>query len=307
MQPIDPNSFLPSPGERETAVCGQCGVMGLPAEMHRASLPVAGSLPTLPNKVTWRCRDEAACVTRITYKHRNDALFTSDDPLYAAGNVIDRLREDLVRVADDLAAVQDSVARARVAYLQEPDDSMVERAARVIAYGMTGSEGGADDPEVHRVARKALKAALYNAEEPIDEPPPPRAVVNVAGILWPDQERAYEDPAKHVQVQRIIRAVRQADEDDQAEQRPDEVYRLLGRAQEAFAQYRQGQCIEQRYDKRGDCDGSLLRTELRKPNEFGQPVGASGMEVRLCASHWQQAYRAGEVGPTIGGQTGGQS
>ena len=46
-----------------SAQCGVCGVIGLPAEMHRNSLPVPGTLPTTPNSVTYRCRDDTSRVS----------------------------------------------------------------------------------------------------------------------------------------------------------------------------------------------------------------------------------------------------
>lgn len=154
-----------------SAQCGVCGVIGLPAEMHRNSLPVPGTLPTTPNSVTYRCRDEAACVARLAYAHRNDALTTSDDPLYAAGNVIDRLRGDLVRIADDLAAVQDALGRFRAVHYQgEPDEATIQRVARAIA----GPDypGAGDDFCYREDAVRAIKAARFDAEEPVAAPEP---------------------------------------------------------------------------------------------------------------------------------------
>lgn len=162
MEPIDLSA--------NTAQCGTCGVIGLPAEMHRTSLPIAGSLPTVPNAVTYRCRDAAACVARLTYTHRNDALKSSDDPLYAASNVVDRLRGDLTRIADDLAAVQDAVGRFRAVHYQgEPDEATIRRVAQALA----GPDfpGAGDDGCYREDAVRAIRAARIDAEAPVPAEP----------------------------------------------------------------------------------------------------------------------------------------
>lgn len=184
------------------AHCGTCGVLGTVAEMHRMSLPVPGSLPVTPNAVTTTCRDEAACTARVMNKHRNDALITSDDPLYAAGNVLARVREGLHALEFDLAAAQGAIGRARVQYLQEPDEASVDRAARVIAEHFTGSALSAQDPMFGRVARAVIKAARFDAEEPPPPPAPvPDAVLDAMGnamsaLMEPNDDWSYDDLAR---------------------------------------------------------------------------------------------------------------
>lgn len=279
MRPTNLNSAVPEPGEQALIHCDVCKVLAAPRELHRISLPTINGEG---QKISYECTDYPACTARVAHAHRNDALRTSDDPLYAAGNAIDRIRGELTRIADDLAAVQTTVGQFRAQFYQgEPDEAGVGRAARVIAKHFTGSTLSAEDPMFHRVARDAIKAARFDAEEPDVSVDEARKLRELADIIGPgfDRDAGLE----------MIREARAA---GWAASCGDE---MDGLATIRAVRRQDEGCLERRYDTRGDCDGPAITTTVVKPNEFGLPASALDGDIILCRAHWRQAYRAGEV------------
>lgn len=242
--------------------CGACGVIGVPAEMTAT-----------PDGV---CKDIDACLTRMT-RHPGNA-----PDLYASLSLrLGTLRGHLAsyattsflgKLADRLALAQDVVGHLRVSALQVPPYTEAE--VRLVAAALAPEYPGAADDFNYRDDAKRVLEVIHGRAAAVDQAAHEARRMYGKVAAGEVMDRAQAAPCCAL----FTRQYGCKSHGRQAPTRSEHAERR--------------QCIETRYDYRGDCDGGLGEGITARVAWEGVKVNEP---VVICKSHWQQAYRAGEV------------